>query len=118
MSASKDIDSKTLELELNNGLNRVDFPLKTFSNYILKENKDVFNNVLITYLPFLPLTKQHIKQCIELDFKRYYSDFSQTEDTIQKIIDKLDFEPADVNFFSTSGCKRIRRLIIDYYSNF
>jgi hypothetical protein len=118
MSVSKDIDSKTLELEVTNNLNRVDFPLKTFSDFILKENKDLFNNELITYLPFLPLTKQHIKQCIELDLKRYYSDFSHTEDTIQKIIDKLDYKPAEVNFYSTSGCKRIRRLIIDFFSNF
>jgi hypothetical protein len=118
MSASKDIDSKTLELEVTNNLKRVYFPLKTFSDFILKKNKVIFNNELITYLPFLPLTKQHIKQCIELDFKRYYSDFSQTEDTIQKIIDKLDYEPAEVNFYSTSGCKRVRRLIIDYFSNF
>jgi hypothetical protein len=79
MSASKEIDSKTLELEVNNGLNRDDFPLKTFINFIVKKNKDIFNNELITYLPFLPMTKQHIKQCIELDLKKYYSEFSYTQ---------------------------------------
>jgi hypothetical protein len=116
MSASKEIDSKTLDLEVNNGLNRDDFPLKIFSNFIVKKNKDIFNNELITYLPFLPMTKQHIKQCIELDLKNYNHEFSYTEDTIQKIIDMLDYEPPAVKIYSTSGCKRIHRLILDYFS--
>ena len=114
MSASKEIESETLELEVNNGLNRVDFPLKTFSNFLFKENKEIFKNELITYLPFLPLSKQHIIKCIELDLKKHYSEFSHNEDTIQTMINKLDYEPAEVNFYSTSGCKRIHRLIRDF----
>jgi hypothetical protein len=117
MSASKEIDSKTLELEVNNGLNRDDFPLKTFINFIVKKNKDIFNNELITYLPFLPMTKQHIKQCIELDLKNYNHEFSYSEDTIQTIVDLLDYGPHSAEIYSTSGCKRIHRLIRDYFTN-
>ena len=68
MSPSKEIDLKTFELEVKNGLNRVDFSSATFRDFIIKKNKDLFDNELITYLPFLPMTKQHIKQCIELDW--------------------------------------------------
>ncbi len=116
-SASKEIDSETLELEVNNGLNRVDFPLNTFSNFLFKKNKDIFKNEFIIYLPFLPLSKQHIIQCIELDLKKDYSEFSHNGDTIQTIINMLDYEPAEVNFYSTSGCKRIHRLIRDFFTN-
>jgi len=117
MSAAEEIASETLELEVIYGLGRDDFPLKTFINFIVKKNKDIFNNELITYLPFLPMTKQHIKQCIELDLKKYYSEFSYTQVKIQKIVDLLDYGPPEVKIYSTSGCKRIHRLIRDYFSN-
>jgi hypothetical protein len=116
MSASEEIDSETLELEVIYGLNRNDFSLKTFSNFIVKKNKDIFNNELINYLPFLPMTKQHIKQCIELDLKKYYSEFSYTQVKVQKIIDMLDYGPPGVKIYSTGGCKRIPLLIRDYFS--
>jgi hypothetical protein len=116
-SASKEIDSETLELEVNNGLNIIDLPFNTFSNFLFKKNKNIFNNEFITYLPFLPLLKQHIKQCIELDLKKDYSEFSHNGDTIQTIINMLDYQPAEVNFYSTSGCKRIHRLIRDFFTN-
>jgi hypothetical protein len=117
-STSKEIDLETLELEVNNDLQRdEDFPLDTFSNFLFKKNKDKFKKELFTYLPFLPLSKQHIKQCIELDLKKDYSEFSHNGDTIQTIINMLDYEPAEVNFYSTSGCKRIHRLIRDFFTN-
>ena len=117
MSASKEIDSKTVELEVKNGLDRIDFPSITFRNIVNKKHQEIFNNELITYVPFLPISKNHVKQCVQLEWKRYYPSSSYGEEEIQKISDMLNYEQAETSFYSTSGCTRIRRLIIDYFSN-
>jgi hypothetical protein len=83
----------------------------------MKINKDIYNDELITYVPFLPISKKHVKQCIELCWKMNYADYIYIEDEIENMADKLDYEPSELKYYSTSGCKRVPRLMRDFFSN-
>jgi hypothetical protein len=63
------------------------------------------------------MTKTYVKQCIELYWKMNYADYIYIEDEIEKMADKLDYEPSELKFYSTSGCKRVSRLMRDFFSN-
>jgi hypothetical protein len=87
--------------------------LKSFKEIIRKsiENAPISriltNRPNVHYIPFLPLTREAIKECIQLEMKKN----SIRSLNFDKIIDEIDFEQ---NIYSTSGCKRVPRLVIDF----
>jgi len=59
----------------------------------------------VVVVPFLPLEREHVKQCIRFNArsKRRYP----SEQTINDIADELEYFPSDIQVYSRSGCKRV-----------
>ena len=72
------------------------------SNSGFWHGKLISYNLIDYFVPFLPLEKVHVKQCIQADLKRKGKIVSQ--ETIQKIADEMKYSN---NAFSTTGCKRV-----------
>ena len=68
------------------------------------------------YLPFLPLERIHVKNCIRTEFAKYRFknelkfETVHLQDAIDTIADQLVYEPEGFNKFASSGCKRIPNL--------
>jgi len=70
---------------------------------------------LVTFfVPFLPLEREHIRNCIEqqleimLDSDRYEYEFSQ-DDVIDRVMNLLEFTSSSSLEYSVSGCKRVQQ---------
>ncbi|XP_068729354.1 torsin-1A-like [Montipora capricornis] len=66
---------------------------------LLKE--DVIDHLV----PFLPLERMHVKQCIRRDLIK--KGFAVEETMVKNIADQMDYFPRGHNFFSVSGCKKV-----------
>ena len=74
-------------------------------------HSDVIRRELIDiYIPFLPLEKQHVGECVR-DFLKE-GNFTIVEDLVTKIAGELDYFPPTDKLFSATGCKRIREHVI------
>ena len=69
------------------------------------------------YVPFLPLERSHIKNCIKAELKKYnllnreeYEKVSMQTD-LDHVADEMVYEPPGLNLYSTSGCKRVPSLV-------
>ena len=65
---------------------------------------------ITAYLPFLPLERHHVKQCIKYGLvqKGYYKSIHNVPmQKVNDIADELTYYPEGVNIFSTTGCKRV-----------
>lgn len=74
----------------------------------------ILKNLITAYIPFLPLERRHIKQCIKdgLVHKGYYKSEGEISDAkVQEIADELQYYPEGIDIFSTTGCKRIHEKI-------
>lgn len=76
----------------------------------------ISNNLISAFIPFLPMERRHVKQCIkaELVAKGFFKVVEGVPDlVVQKIADELRYFPASHALFSLTGCKRINEKI-DY----
>ena len=74
----------------------------------------ITKHLITAYIPFLPLERRHIKQCIRdgLILNRYYKSQDRiSEKKVQEIADELTYYPEGVGIFSTTGCKRVNEKI-------
>ena len=63
------------------------------------------SDIPFTAVPYLPLGKSQVKQCIIRDLQQKKKPVSSA--TIDKILQNLRFLPAQLEYFATSGCKPI-----------
>ncbi|XP_076071654.1 torsin-1A-like [Mytilus galloprovincialis] len=72
---------------------------------------DVLLRYMITaYIPFLPLERKHVRQCIKdyLLLKKYYTSYGDIpEEKVREIAEQLHYFPEEEQLFSTTGCKRV-----------
>lgn len=61
------------------------------------------------YVPFLPLEKRHVRQCIEAELN--HRGIQKSKEFINNIADELIYSPKEIELFSVSGCKRIQQKI-------
>ena len=67
---------------------------------------DLLNSEVIDHLvPFLPLERTHVKQCIRRDLIN--KGFQVKEAFVTKIADQMEYFPKKYEFFSVSGCKKV-----------
>ncbi|XP_048772495.1 torsin-1A-like isoform X2 [Ostrea edulis] len=69
----------------------------------------IIKHLITAYVPFLPMERKHIRQCIK-DFlvaKNYYKRQDISEDAVRKISEELNYHPADLEVYSVTGCKRV-----------
>lgn len=74
----------------------------------------ITKHLITAYIPFLPLERRHIKQCIKdglVQAGYYKSEDKVSERKVQEIADELQYYPEGVGIFSTTGCKRVNEKI-------
>ncbi|KAK3611105.1 hypothetical protein CHS0354_000112 [Potamilus streckersoni] len=124
-SGGKDIAEETMNY-WNKGKKREDIKLKDMEDIIQKPALNVksglWHSELITkhmitaYIPFLPLERKHVKECIRdgLITGGYYKKRSEIPELkVLEIVEELTFYPEGAGIFSTTGCKRVMEKI-DY----
>ena len=135
-SAAKDIAQLTLSFD-KQLKDRNDFDLKVFQSeiqnsiYHNKEENDkglwhasIIDSYLIDfYVPFLPLEREHVRNCIRAEFRNYnlnneHADtpYQITDYDIEQIVDEHVFEPPGYKKYSSSGCKRVPFLVRTFIS--
>ena len=142
-SAAKDIAKTTLGLD-KQLVNRNDFQVKQFqaeiqnSIYHNKEENDkgmwhasIIDSYLIDfYVPFLPLERDHVRNCIKAEFRNYNLtnvhstlawagvklNYEITDEELEQIVDEHVYEPPGYKKYSSSGCKRVPFLVRTFIS--
>ena len=68
--------------------------------------REILKSGLVDHVvPFLPLERTHVKQCIRRDLRE--KGHLVSEDMIAKIADEMTYFPANFEVFSASGCKKV-----------
>ena len=131
-SAAKDIAQFTLSYDKQN-IHRNDFDLKVFQSEIqnsIYHNKEenekglwhasIIDSYLIDfYVPFLPLERDHVQNCIRTEFRNYNYTTNLSVPTnkhisdsdVETIVDEHVYEPPGYKKYSSSGCKRVPFLV-------
>ncbi|XP_015766219.1 PREDICTED: uncharacterized protein LOC107345051 [Acropora digitifera] len=65
----------------------------------------VKEDVIDHIVPFLPLERMHIKQCIRKDLRNKGFNFKET--IVTDVADQMEYFPPGHEFFSVSGCKKV-----------
>lgn len=73
-----------------------------YSEIIKRDFIDVF-------LPFLPLEREHVRQCILKELTLRERPFN--ENLIEFIADQFIYHPEEFELFSESGCKRVSQKV-------
>ena len=74
------------------------------------------------YVPFLPLEREHVRNCIRAEFRNYNLStdnnlsYQITDYDIEQIVDEHVFEPPGYKKYSSSGCKRVPFLVRTFIS--
>nr|XP_039268812.1 torsin-1A-like [Styela clava] len=71
----------------------------------LKNSKLVSNNLIDHFVPFLPLERSHVRNCIIDEMKR--RNLNRGENFIQEVLEELLWFPKVEQLHSTSGCKKV-----------
>ena len=70
----------------------------------------LIRHMITAYVPFLPLERKHIRQCIKdyLLSKKYYKTYDDfSEKKVREIAEQLQYYPEEEQLFSITGCKRV-----------
>jgi len=62
-------------------------------------------NLVSAFVPFLPLTREHVKMCItdKVKAKR----IGLRSHLVDNIADEMEYVPNGIELFSSTGCKRV-----------
>ncbi|XP_035227636.1 torsin-1B-like [Stegodyphus dumicola] len=71
----------------------------------LQHSEIVEKNLIDVYVPFLPLEKKHVKQCIVEELKM--RQLTVNESIVNQIADQIVYQPQEFELFAISGCKKI-----------
>lgn len=78
---------------------------KSFFSGGLQFSDSISSNLIDHYIPFLPLERKHVVQCIVTEFNK--RKFYDHKDLIAEILEYVTFDSNGNGFFATTGCKRI-----------
>lgn len=74
----------------------------------------LLKHMISAYVPFLPLERKHVKQCIE-DFlieKLHFKPGTIPKKKVSEIAGEMSYFPKDSDVFSVFGCKRVQEKVI------
>lgn len=77
----------------------------------LKVSSLITSNLVSHYIPFLPLEKRHVRQCVNDELANRNVSSQKSDELREKIISQLSFTPEGVELYSISGCKRVHAKI-------
>lgn len=66
-------------------------------------------NLIDAFIPFLPLERRHVKMCVRDDLRAKSLD--ESEEFFNKVAEEMQYFPANLKLFSTSGCKRVSQKV-------
>ncbi|GMR42982.1 hypothetical protein PMAYCL1PPCAC_13177, partial [Pristionchus mayeri] len=75
----------------------------------LRKSQIIQNQLIDHYVPFLPLERQHAKECIRTYLRSRDLAAVKDESLIEEILAELLYFPASDPVFSKSGCKRLEQ---------
>uniref|UniRef100_A0A914PXT3 AAA+ ATPase domain-containing protein n=1 Tax=Panagrolaimus davidi TaxID=227884 RepID=A0A914PXT3_9BILA len=84
----------------------------------LRQSEIVRKSLINYYIPFLPLEKVHVIQCINAYIKKYNenknpnkSDLKLSEEERQRITNEMEYSPQENPIFSKQGCKTVEEVV-------
>uniref|UniRef100_A0A914PRZ2 AAA+ ATPase domain-containing protein n=1 Tax=Panagrolaimus davidi TaxID=227884 RepID=A0A914PRZ2_9BILA len=84
----------------------------------LRQSEIVRKSLINYYIPFLPLEKIHVIQCINAYIKKYNenknpnkSDLKLSEEERQRITNEMEYSPQENPIFSKQGCKTVEEVV-------
>ena len=81
----------------------------------MKYSSLISSHLINHYIPFLPLERTHVEQCIEAYFNEAtggrYSAKGHYERVKETVFKSLEWWPADLKLYSNSGCKQVANKI-------
>lgn len=81
-----------------------------FNHYGGLNNSSLILSGLVNYfLPFLPLERTHVEECIRKELRRL--NITLNESIVSAVSDELDYFPENEKIFALMGCKRITKAI-------
>nr|XP_039270325.1 torsin-1A-like [Styela clava] len=75
----------------------------------LKRSKLVHKNLVDHFVPFLPLERSHVRNCVIDEIKR--QNLRMDEKFINEVLKELSWFPKGVNLYSKSGCKKVAQKV-------
>ena len=104
----EDISSKQMEKILSTDAFNNEGGLKD-ANLLLASLVDFF-------VPFLPMEREHVKQCVRAELFRRNEDEPIDEKIVTKVAEEMEYFPSKSPIFCSSGCKKVAKkidLIVD-----
>lgn len=68
-------------------------------------NELMKTEVIDYFVPFLPLERSHVKQCVHRDMKT--KGYIVLKKMVTEVMDEMSYFPQDLQLFSVSGCKKV-----------
>ena len=63
------------------------------------------SSLIDVYVPFLPLERQHVRQCVEQEAR--VRNITMQEVQIKVVVGRLSYWKRDIQLYSNTGCKRV-----------
>lgn len=74
----------------------------------LQESKTIEHAVIDFYIPFLPLERKHVEQCIRAEY-RHHGWGNVADDLVKEVMEYIAFDKSQ--WYSLSGCKTITKKV-------
>jgi len=75
----------------------------------LQHSNVIEKSLVDHFVPFLPMEKRHVKQCILVEAAKLTGKL--TEEEIERILDEYSYWPPSTPLFSTRGCKNVEKKV-------
>lgn len=108
---------KELIKKKKEGMSREATTLQDFEKIVVRETFNrtggLFESLMIKadaidfYVPFLPLEREHVENCIIEAFEEQGGRIAITKEMVDQVFQELLFGPEPEKLFSISGCKRV-----------
>lgn len=93
--------------------------LKKEHSWLKKNPKTV--SLVDHFIPFLPLEKHHVKQCVGIEIMRRVkgnkSD-SKYKELVENVVNEIEFFPTGEDIFAVSGCKHVAKKVDMFWNNY
>jgi len=71
----------------------------------LHRSSVIDSSLIDVYVPFLPLERAHVRQCVEREATQ--RNLALTAEQEERVVAGLQYWPSDTGLYSTTGCKRV-----------
>ena len=74
----------------------------------LQHSSIIDRSLIDVYIPFLPLEKSHVRQCVNREINERGIEKTQLPlNFADQVVAELPFWPKDTQVFASAGCKRV-----------